>query len=447
MTDQNTDEQFTVDSAPKKNFLDGVRRPNGKWMIFMLAMLLFAIVATAITFLNTGLNNNNSIGDASKVHVPVKKSDTEIGGKATPEYNSQMLTHTTEKANDAASTGASYIPPPTTNMDAVDKALKVIPVAQRNEPINQQQAVNDQQQAQVLKQAMKVSLEMVTKGMELQPQDTQSFIKADLNDTRDKSEYSAKNTPAIANTSVNGSTVHGETIKLPGGIHSGSILYATNDIKLNSDGKNPVIRATVTNGPLKNYVALGTFSDGGESLALTFSRIVSPDGQEYKVEAYGIDPSIPEANIASDVDHHYLSRWGSFSASAFLTGFANATQMAGTSNIGSGVVSGTAGSLISSGVTSVPVYSLMSKGIIGMGQVGTQIGNELRKDVNRPATVTLDPGVALGILIVTVGNSQGSPQSAGAQQPQATASAGAGFQQASQENSYQQPQSNMTRQY
>jgi len=456
MTDENTEIKFEVDTdepetAQKKSFFNGKRRPNGKWMIGMVVVLFVGILAASASFLVSGSKETASIGDAAQVHVTPTAKDVQVGGKATPDYNAALSEHSAAKAVEAEKSGSSYIPPPTNNNDQIDAVLKPVvqpaPEATKVQPRSQQEIQNDLQQAQQLKQVMKASLDMIAKGMELQPQETQSYIKVDQKTSSDTSDTLSKGEILRANNNPiggNGTTVNTEAIRLPGGVHSGSILYATNDIKLNSDGKNPVVRATVASGPLKNYVALGSFVNGGESLALSFSRLVSPDGHEYKIEAYGIDPTIPEANIASDVDHHYLQRWGAFSASAFLTGFANATQMAGTSSVGYGAPVSNNGVTpgLTGGLTSVPMYSMLSKGIIAMGSVGTQVGTELRKDINRPATVTLDPGVPMGILIISVGVVNGNTMTQGqgvSTQQVSTAQSGqqTGFSQVSQYSNYE----------
>lgn len=401
------EEQEPILQSPGKKVPDKKKRqrPTGKWMIFGVGVLLLGVLVTA--YMLHLSSDTTSAGDGKSTAIIPNEKDLEVGGKGTQAYNGAVITQTQKAADLAATSGKSYAPTPI-GSDPVSTLKPEAPPAQKPAAAVRQQTQQEQQEMAAVKQAMKLSLDAIIAGMAMVPQSTMNFTNT--NDAKAIETASGQQGQGPNNSNGRGVgnpdvTVASKTVRLPGGIHSGSILYAVNDLRLNSDAKNPVVRATVISGPLNHYTALGGFENGGESLSLVFTRLVSPEGVEYPVHAFGIDPSVPEANVASDVDYHYLSRWGGFMAASFLTGFADATRMSGTSSSGYGAAQN--GINPSYGMMTIPTFSLMQKGAIAVGEVGRQAGQQLAAGIKRPPTVTLDAGMTLGILVVSADNSSG----------------------------------------
>ncbi len=395
------DDDTPVENEVKNsNFFDGKKRPSGKWVIVSFSLFVFA--ATAVYFMFSSVSDDTSAASAKPLAIEPSKKDVEVGGKGNPEYNASVLQVSTEAAEKAEAKGQSYVATPV-HSGPVSEARPVQAAAQQQS----RQAPQDANEINAVKQHLTVEMNKVTEAMTYEPQTTITYIKPE------ELNKSLSNNTAVNNVITNGRTVLGQggsdstvssnTIRLPGGIHAGSILYAVNDLRLSSDGKNPIVRASIISGPLNHYTALGAFENGGESLSVVFTRIISPAGVEYPIQGFGIDPSVPEANVASDVDYHTLSRWGGFMAASFLTGFADATRMSGTSS-SAGVGAGAQG-LAGYGTMTIPTYSLMQKGVVGVGEVGRAMANELKSGLKRPPTVTLDPGITMGILIIDAGKS------------------------------------------
>lgn len=376
------------DVQVSETFFDGKKRPSGKWMILMVGMVLMAGVMATVAF---SLNHDKkSEGSAGVLAIKPTKKDIEVGGTATPEYNKAVVEQATNLAAEAEKRGQSFAPSPI-NGETVD-ALRV----KKSEPPKRPKK-DDQQDAQSIaaaKTAINKMLAGIMVGMELEPQKVENYKDQKLKEV-------ATTTSTTATTGDARVTPLPAKPSLPGNTHIGSILYAANDLRLNSDGKNNVVRATVLSGPLKDYVALGGFEKSEETLSIAFSRLIAPSGVEYLIKGYAIDPTIAEANIASDVDHHYISRWGGFAAASFLTGFADATRLSGTS---SGQLPDNNNQIQNFGMVTIPTYSLMEKGVIALGEVGRGVAGELREGVRRPPTVTLESGIPMGILIVGIGN-------------------------------------------
>jgi hypothetical protein len=171
----------------------------------------------------------------------------------------------------------------------------------------------------------------------------------------------------------------------------GDILYGVSVLASNSDSPGPV-KATVLSGPHRGGVFVGGFTRQGERLILEYNIFTDKFGESYSVTAFAVDPETSAPSVSSDVDHHYLSRWGGLVASSFLKGFGDAVGTSGRSSI----LSSTGETL----ETSTPDYSFNERAWIAAGEVGTKLSSKADKGFDRPPTVTLDPSKTIGILII-----------------------------------------------
>ena len=172
-------------------------------------------------------------------------------------------------------------------------------------------------------------------------------------------------------------------------LRPGAMLYAENDLYLDSDSPGPV-EVTILSGPLTGARALGTMAKTGDYLTLKFSSITTKAGTTYAIKGYGVNPKIPATTVRSAVDHHLLSRWGGLLAASFLQGYGQAVSQSGS----------TAASSFGSTITTMPVLTPQQELLVAAGTVGQQFANVMQQNFNRPATVTLNPGVPLAILIL-----------------------------------------------
>ncbi|MFZ9034974.1 MAG: TrbI/VirB10 family protein [Francisellaceae bacterium] len=103
---------------------------------------------------------------------------------------------------------------------------------------------------------------------------------------------------------------------------AGDVLFAVLDTQLNSDQPGTPVMATIVGKKFKDAKLLGSFKLEGEKLVIQFTMMSLPDvDHTISITAYAIDPQTAQNAMASDVDHHYLLRYGSLFASAFLQGF------------------------------------------------------------------------------------------------------------------------------
>jgi intracellular multiplication protein IcmE len=178
-------------------------------------------------------------------------------------------------------------------------------------------------------------------------------------------------------------------------LKAGSILFATLDTAVNSDEKGP-ITATIVSGELKGSKLMGTMSvqTESETIALNFSAINMPNEKKSMgISAVAIDPDTARTALASDVDHHYLLRWGSLFASSFVQGYASAVASSGQTQT---VNQGAAGTTTT---TTTPALDGRQQLFQGIAAVATKWSDVVAKNFDRPATITIDQGTGIGVLI------------------------------------------------
>ncbi len=193
-----------------------------------------------------------------------------------------------------------------------------------------------------------------------------------------------------ANNSV--ASNNARAIEEPPLIKSGTILFGVLDTAVNSDYPDTPVLVTIVQGPYKGATLIGKLSlaQGQDRVSLNFEQMNRDSWtRAKKISAYAIDPDTARTVMASNVDYHYFKRYGALFASSFLSGYASAIQNAGTTATVFGGTSST-----------YPALSPGNRIAVGLGQVGTELGNAVKTYFDTPATVRINSGVGLGILFV-----------------------------------------------
>lgn len=179
-------------------------------------------------------------------------------------------------------------------------------------------------------------------------------------------------------------------------IKAGSILHAVVITSVNSDEPGPVLAQIVT-GPYAGGRLIGKFEMTKEDpkLVLTFSTLTMQNAdRSYQLNSYAIDPGTARTALASDVDNHYLSRYGMFAAATFLKGYSKAISQSGTTQtVGVGAAGLTA-------TTTFPVMDNRKIALSALGEVGAEVAGQLKGGLSRAPTVTLNSGSEIGILVM-----------------------------------------------
>ncbi len=172
---------------------------------------------------------------------------------------------------------------------------------------------------------------------------------------------------------------------------AGNIIFAVLDTEVNSDENSPVM-ATIVQGDLKGSKVIGNFQRVEKKVLISFSVLSIPRlDSSMAIQAVAIDPNTSKPPMASDVDNHYLLRYGTVLASGFLSGFGEAFQKAGSQieTTSSGTVS------------TMPALTVAQKGLVGLGTMAQQFNAAIsEKAAKAQPTVRVKAGVSIGILLM-----------------------------------------------
>lgn len=174
---------------------------------------------------------------------------------------------------------------------------------------------------------------------------------------------------------------------------AGDIVFAVLDTAVNSDEPGPIL-ATVVSGPLKGSKLMGslTIPSDGQKVMLSFNRLSMPNASKtISINTIAIDPETARTALSSYTNNHYVQRYGALFASAFMEGFGNAVQSSGTTV-----------SFNNAGQTTVAQAqrSMGDNALIGAGRVGQRWGSQIGRVFNRPPTVEVYSGTAMGIMFL-----------------------------------------------
>lgn len=221
----------------------------------------------------------------------------------------------------------------------------------------------------------------------------QAFIQGELSAAKLKENDNPNNTTAN-NNSIQFKPENNDTI-----IKAGTILFAVLETSVNSDEPGPIL-ARIVQPPLKNTKLIGTVqastSKHSETLTLNFSTANIPERiKTYGISAVAIDPNTARTALASNVDHHYLLRWGTIFAATFLQGYSRAVAQSGTT-----VQSSNNGAQTNTVTTQAPLNPKQQT-FQGLGDMASSWGQGVSQFSNRPITITINAGISVGILFTS----------------------------------------------
>lgn len=178
-------------------------------------------------------------------------------------------------------------------------------------------------------------------------------------------------------------------------IKAGTVLFGVLDTSINTDEPGPVL-ATIVSGKYQGSKVLGTLSHQAqqESVIVSFTQLSVPKRlQSIGIQAVAIDPDTARTALATDVNHHYLLRYGTLFASAFVSGYGKAIQQSGATTTTSPLTGAT--------TTTNPPLDNRQIFLTALGNVGTQWAQATRQMFDTPYTVTVDQGTGIGLLFLS----------------------------------------------
>ena len=236
---------------------------------------------------------------------------------------------------------------------------------------------------------MNAQADMMNKNLSKVP--AQTFVKGEEN---------KQNAASINGSPINSNLNSKKSNKNDIIIKSGTILFGVIDTRVNSDEPGPIL-AKIVHGSLKGTTLIGNIQNNSnkfaEGLSINFQTANIPDKiKSYSISAMAIDPDTARTAIASDVDHHYLLRWGSIFASSFLKGYSKSVATAGntvqqTINPLTGTTNVT--------TTANPLISKKTQIYQGLSDVASAWSGNISNLSDRAPTITIDAGTSIGVML------------------------------------------------
>lgn len=306
----------------------------------------------------------------------LRDANGNIIGKAGGALRGAVTTPTTTTTTTAAAITSAL---PTTEADQLEAARR-----RQAQQLEQQRLQQNQQQ---LATSMTTQQSLLFSAWSLSP--TQQFVEGE----KDKDGKGEGCKPACGPGGVmvgKGGPPGPPVSCVPALIKAGTILFAVLNTAVNSDEPGPVM-ASIVGSRFRGGKLLGTMVYQREKVMLTFNVLTLPNTvKSISVNAVAIDPDTARTALSSDTDHHYLLRYGSLFASSFLQGYGQAVQQSGAVVVSNGLNT----------VTNMPTLSPKGQALAALGTVGQAWGQAIRGLFDKPPTVRVYSGTALGILFL-----------------------------------------------
>ncbi|NNM65724.1 MAG: hypothetical protein HKL99_14170 [Burkholderiales bacterium] len=186
----------------------------------------------------------------------------------------------------------------------------------------------------------------------------------------------------------------------PAGAHLGSKIFGVFVTAANSDSPGPVLmRVPDGVGALGGATFVGAFERHEDALEVKLTSM-RWDNADWHVDAVVINPNTQLPAMSTDVDTHWLERYGSLLGGAFLSGlqgFGQAVAQSGQTTLQSTGTTTT--------VTTNPSLSthqeLVIAGATAAGNAAQTIGQSIQQNWSRAPTVSIASGTGAGILFLS----------------------------------------------
>jgi len=325
------------------------------------------------------------------------------GGPQTPEYARLRELADAARANGARASGGSSVPTPPELRPLADGAPPAgappdaDPATGRAPPAPSPPAApapdeTERWVAEFARAMQDQTRQLVEFRQRFEPEPTRMVAFEDVEGQRERADAQKRAEESLAEARA------ARPRDRRGVLQPGDILFAVLQTAINSDEPGPV-RAKIVGERFEGAILLGgvrpfppAAGSRPERVLVKFDYLTTADRTTYRIDAVAIDLATARTALASDVDHHYLERWGSLLAASFLEGYGNAIK-----NNHQITTVGPFGNVVS-----VPEGDLSHDEIAreALGTVGQRLGGVVAENFQRPNTIAVDPGTGLGVLIV-----------------------------------------------
>ncbi|MCP5426434.1 MAG: hypothetical protein H6970_15425 [Gammaproteobacteria bacterium] len=363
------------------------------------ALILVGGIAAVVGFY-VWLNWKPDIPVDSQARAPgVQPVDSVPGGRQTAEYGRLQGMANHSRADVAEQQGASAVPSPPTleslaGGEGPPRSPATVPAPTPATPPPSRNAAPrssdpDRRIAEMARAMQQQAKELVQfREQRFNPKPTRMTTFEDVRGRREQA--AAESSPDQATPVI--------PQDRSGALQPGDILYAVLQTAINSDEPGPV-RAKVTGERFKGAILLGMLKNfppvtgsRPERVLVSFNYLTTPDRVTHNIQGYAIDLDTARTALATGVDHHYLSRWGSLIAASFLEGYGNAVRYSNSTT-----TVGPLGNVVTVGNGNIDNEAIARE---ALGTVGERLADAVQENYQRPNTISVEAGTGLGVLIV-----------------------------------------------
>lgn len=174
-------------------------------------------------------------------------------------------------------------------------------------------------------------------------------------------------------------------------VKAGTILNAVLETGINSDEPSPVL-AKIIVGNMKGTKLIGKMTTSGKKVIVAFTTAVIPGlSSSMKINSVAIDPNTSRTGLATDVDNHYFLKYGVLLGATFLGGYSDAVA-----NQNKTVTTSLYGTTETQGPMTTKEIQQQA-----LGSVGKELANQTKSSIQGlQPTITVDPGTAIGVLVM-----------------------------------------------
>jgi intracellular multiplication protein IcmE len=363
-------------------------------------VIVIAVIVFAVGSFSGKRNAAHASGPASEVPKPpsVQTSMADAGLKpATPAYDKLVQAENEREAAKAKEQGGSAIP---VIRPAADPKPQPQSQPQAAAPQSPQQSDNRQEEERKRKEAIDARIKSMTTQVNSLVAFWEPKGHVNLPVVRDaQGQHADTQGQVVSASSATSSSALAVNSSRPPVKKAGDTCYAVLDTAVNTDEPSPITATIQQCGELNQAKLVGKVdlpqnAQYAQKAQLRFNLINVP-GQttSLPVDAVAIDEATRRSALASDVDNHYFVLYGSLFASAFLGGFGDALIKGGQDEQ---IVTTPTGAVVQR-----TAYDTKKLVLAGIGNVGKQAGTNMGSVFNRPATITIDANIGIGIVFMT----------------------------------------------
>lgn len=210
----------------------------------------------------------------------------------------------------------------------------------------------------------------------------------------------AQTTNQPINQSLN-TTTNQQTNYKQVNVTAGTFYSAVLITGIDTDEPGPVL-AEIVEGPFAGARLIGSVTSGStqtsEKTTTAFTVMTAKGApSSTSIKAFAVNQETVRAGLATEVDRHYLERYGLLFAASFMNGFGTALASAGTTTVtnAAGIATTT-----NQARTLSNLLDVQEMGTIALGNVGKEVSKALAQNVTRPVTVRVAPQTPIAVLFM-----------------------------------------------